>query len=127
MSGVSLCTIRYSKITKQRGINMLVNTNAEKTIASLKSIIRKMPKRYKDTALQVLNQTIHFAGVNTVARNVELSELDAYYLLWEIVYAEDFYGVNNYIINCFIRFVSIIQGQPLTIPECYEISKQIKS
>ena len=106
---------------------MLVNTNAEKTIASLKSIIRKMPKRYKDIALQALEQTIHCVGINSVARNVELSELEAYHLLWDIVYAEDFYGVNNYVIGEIVQFVSIIQGQPLTIPECYEISKQIKS
>lgn len=106
---------------------MLVSTNAEKTVLNLKLIIRKMPKRYKDTALQVLNQTIHCIGVNAVARNVELSEFEAYHLLWDIVYAEDFYGVNNYVIGCLVQFVSIIQGQPLTLPECYEISKQIHS
>lgn len=105
---------------------MLVNTNAEKTIASLKTIIRKMPKRYKDIALQALDQTISVIGINSVARNIELNEPETCYLLWDIVYAEDFYGVNNYVIGEIVQFVSIIQGQPLTIPECYEISKQIK-
>ena len=109
---------------------MLILSSEEKSkviIRNVRSIIRKMPRRYKSIALQALEQTISVIGINLVARNIESNELEVCHLLWDIVYAEDFYGVNNYVIGEIVQFVSIIQGQPLTIPECYEISKQIKA